>query len=298
MLVGPCALQAFPIHMQKVYYFFVIFSVCGLVACSTVQKQAEEQKVASVEDKHLYASDLAGLVGKGVPPADSAAIVTNYIETWARKQAMLVKAEKEVELDNQEIEQKIADYRYDLMIYELEKKYLQQNLDTTVTDEQIQKYYEQNPANFELKQNIVQGSLIRLPKGTPDIEKARRWIKQKEESSRAELKNYCYRYASTYVIGDSTWMDFESMISHSPFRELPNKTQFLKQHTYAENTDEEGIYLLAIDDYKIASQASPLSFVRNQVRDVILNQRKTALIRSFEQKVYKEAKENNKIKVY
>lgn len=254
--------------------------------------------VASVEDKHLYASDLAGLVSKGISATDSATIVTNYIETWARKQAMLVKAEKEVELDNQEIERKIADYRYDLMIYELEKKYLQQNLDTAVTDQQIQKYYEENPANFELKQNIVQGSLVRLPKGTPEVDKARKWMKQKDESSRTELKNYCYRYASTYVIGDSTWVDFESMISHTPFRELPNKTQFLKQNSYAENTDEESIYLLAIDDYKIASQTSPLSFVKNQVRDVILNQRKTALIHSFEQKVYKEAKEKNKIKVH
>jgi hypothetical protein len=284
--------------MQKFYYFFVIFNVFGLAACSTMPEKSGEQVVASVEDKHLYASDLTGLVGKGISATDSATFVTNYIETWARKQAMLVKAEKEVELDNQEIERKIADYRYDLMIYELEKKYLQQNLDTTVTDQQIQTYYENNPANFELKQNIVQGTLVRLPKGTPDIDKARTWMKQKDESSKTELKNYCYRYASTYVIGDSTWVDFESMISHTPFRELPNKTQFLKQNTYAENTDEEGIYLLAINDYKIASQASPLSFVKNQVRDVILNQRKTALIRSFEQKVYKEAKENNKIKVH
>ncbi|MDO1448560.1 peptidyl-prolyl cis-trans isomerase [Rhodocytophaga aerolata] len=284
--------------MQKLYYFFIIFSVSGLAACSTMPDKTGEQMVASVEDKHLYASDLAGLVSKGISATDSATIVTNYIETWARKQAMLVKAEKEVELDNQEIERKIADYRYDLMIYELEKKYLQQNLDTAVTDQQIQKYYEENPANFELKQNIVQGSLVRLPKGTPEVDKARRWMKQKDESSRTELKNYCYRYASTYVIGDSTWVDFESMISHTPFRELPNKTQFLKQNSYAENTDEESIYLLAIDDYKIASQTSPLSFVKNQVRDVILNQRKTALIHSFEQKVYKEAKEKNKIKVH
>jgi hypothetical protein len=93
-------------------------------------------------------------------------------------------------------------------------------------------------------------------------------------------------------------MDFESLISNTPFREMPNKTQFLKQNTFAENTDEEGIYLLDIDSYKIASQTSPLSFVRNQVRDVILNQRRTALIRSLEQQVYKEAKEKNKIKVH
>jgi hypothetical protein len=211
---------------------------------------------------------------------------------------MLVKAEKEVELDNQEIERKIADYRYSLMIYELEKNYLQKHLDTIVTEEQIQKYYKDNPANFELKQNIVQGSLVSLPKGTPDIDKARKLMKQNNESSKEELKNYCYRYASTYIISDSTWMDFESLISNTPFREMPNKTQFLKQNTFAENTDEEGTYLLDIDNYKIASQTSPLSFVRNQVQDVILNQRRTALIRSLEQQVYKEAKEKNKIKVH
>jgi hypothetical protein len=269
-----------------------------IISCSPSQKEAGDKLVASVEDKHLYASDLAGLVGKGASATDSATIVNNYIETWARKQAMLVKAEKEVELDNQELERKIADYRYSIMIYELEREYLQKNLDTTVTEEQIQKYYQENPANFELKQNIVQGSLISLPKGTPDIEKAKKLIKQNDERSKEELKNYCYRYASTYIISDSTWVDFESLISNTPFRELPNKIQFLKQHTYAENTSDEGVYLLDIDHYKIASQTSPLSFVRDQIRDIILNQRKTAMIRNLEQQVYKEAKQNNKIKVY
>jgi hypothetical protein len=284
--------------MHTYSYLFAIFSILGLSACTPSQKEAGDKLVASVEDKQLYASDLAGLVGKGVSAADSTAIVTNYVETWARKQAMLVKAEKEVEMDNEEIERKIADYRYSLIIYELEKKYLQKNLDTTVTAEQIQKYYQENPANFELKQNIVQGSLINLPKGTPDLDKARKWIKQNDERSKEELKNYCYRYASTYTLADSTWIDFESLISNTPFRELPNKTQFLKQNTFAESTDEEGIYLLDIDHYKIASQTSPLSFVQNQVRDVILNQRRTALIRNLEQQVYKEAKENNKINVH
>jgi hypothetical protein len=284
--------------MHKYCYIFIIFNALILAACSPTEKESGDKVVASVEDKYLYASDLAGLVNKGVAATDSATIVNNYIETWARKQAMLVKAEKEVELDNQEIERKIADYRYSLMIYELEKEYLQKHLDTTVTEEQIQRYYQENPANFELKQNIVQGSLISLPKGTPDIDKARKLIKQNNQNSKEELKNYCYRYASKYIISDSTWIDFESLISQTPFREMPNKTQFLKQNTFAENTDEEGIYLLDIDNYKIASQTSPLSFVRNQVRDVILNQRRTALIRSLEQQVYKEAKEKNKIKVH
>jgi hypothetical protein len=291
--------QAFNVHMRN-HYFHLFSILCALtfVACSPSQKEAGDKIVASVEDKNLYASDLAGLIGKGVSGTDSAAMVNNYIEAWARKQALLAKAEKEVELDEQEIERKISDYRYDLMIFELEKEYLQKNLDTSVTQDQIQKYYQENPANFELKQNIVQGSLISLPKGTPDIDKARKWIKQHDDRSLEELKNYCYRYASNYVIGDSTWTDFEGLISNTPFRELPNKTQFLKQNTFAENTTEEGVYLLSIKNYKIASQTSPLSFVRNQVRDIILNQRKTALIRNFEQQVYKEAKENKKIKVY
>jgi hypothetical protein len=52
--------------------------------------------VARVYDHELHASELDGLVGQGVSPEDSAAIVSAYIDQWVRQTVILAKAEKNV----------------------------------------------------------------------------------------------------------------------------------------------------------------------------------------------------------
>src|SRR5688572_10622822 len=109
-------------HIIKSKGLPVLIVLC-IYSCAQTQEENAGVIVASVENKNLYKSDLHGLVGKEVSKTDSANIISNYINAWVRKQVMLAKAQKEVKLDEAEIERKIADYRYDLTIYAFEKQY-------------------------------------------------------------------------------------------------------------------------------------------------------------------------------
>jgi hypothetical protein len=271
----------------------------SLPACSPSNEKADKQQiVASVEDKILYKTDLEGLVNKAASSHDSIGVINNYINAWIKKQALLTKAQKEVNLDEAEIERKIADYRYDLTIYAFQKQYIEQHLDTVVSESEIKAYYHENVANFELKQNIVQAVLVSLPPKSAQADKIKKLIKQVNKQSRDELKSLCFRYANFYTFTDSTWVDFDELVKNTPFREMPNKTQFLKQNKFTESTDEKGIYLLEIENYKVASQTSPLPFVIDQIKNIILNNRKVKLIHALEQQVYEQAHADKKIKIF
>ncbi|MBC8112548.1 MAG: peptidyl-prolyl cis-trans isomerase, partial [Verrucomicrobia bacterium] len=88
------------------------------------------------------------------------------------------------------------------------------------------------------------------------------------------------------------------LIKNTPFQGIPNKVQFLKQNVYAEQSQSNQTYLLRILAYKISDQPSPLTFVRQQVKEVIVNRRKVTLMRELEKNIYEKAKNEKKFEIY
>ena len=83
-----------------------------------------------------------------MPADDSIAIVRDFVEKWVRNQLILSKAELNLTDEEKDVEQQIDNYRTSLLIYAYEQSYLRQNLDTVVTDKEVEKYYEGKPIEF------------------------------------------------------------------------------------------------------------------------------------------------------
>jgi hypothetical protein len=65
-----------------------------------------------------------------------------------------------------------------------------------------------------------------------------------------------------------------------------------------ETEDSTYKYLLYIKEYKIQDQLSPIEFVQDQIRNIIVNKRKVALSKELENKIYAEAVELNSFEIY
>lgn len=257
-----------------------------------------EAKVARVNDKYLFAQDVADIVPKGSSPEDSARLVKRYVNSWVRKQLMIDEAASNIEFDQQELERKILDYRYALMVYEYEKFYVNSALNKEVTEEEVAKYYEANKDNFELKQNIIKGIYVKVPKEAPRLNKLKEFMKLAEEGDREKLKSYSYRFASDFMLDDAAWVNFDELIMNTPFMSIPNKVQWLKANKWAETSDDRYLYYLKIKDYKISNELSPLEFVRDQVETIIINKRKIELAARLEKEIYEKAQKSEVFEIY
>ena len=228
---------------------------------------------------------------------DSTRLANEYVENWIRKELFLREANSSVSIDLSEIEKKVSDYRYTLLSFEYQRLYIQQNLDTTISKEEILNYYEQNQENFALRQNIIKGKFIKLSKEAPKKNDVRRWIKSLKSESKEALNDYAFQYANNYVL-DTTWIKFDEIIRATPFSTISNKVQFLRRTNYVEESDSLYLYLLKIDQYKLSEQISPIAFVENDIRNVILNSRKVALAKGLENEIFERSKENEDYKIY
>lgn len=257
------------------------------------------QPVARVYNNYLYEQDLEGIVDEKSSAEDSANLISRYIDTWVKKQLLLAEAASQMDIDEAEMERKILDYRYALIVYEFEKNYVNQEVDTEVNDKEIEQYYREHQDNFELKQNIIKGIFAKVPQEAPRVGRLRNLFQgELDEEAREEIRSYCLSFASAYSLDDSTWYNFEEVIANTPLVSIPNKVQFLQKNEYVETSDDIYVYFVKVQDYKISDQISPLEFVKDDIVKIVTNQRKVALTQQLEEDIYRDAKKNNEFEIF
>ena len=290
--------------MRVISLLSIVLLVGVMLSCDLIRMKKDaapgqgRKAVARVNDVYLYQDELAGIVSDRVSKEDSALRVATYIESWIRKQLLISQAMKTIDINEAEVERKVLEYRYTLIGYEYQNFYINKNLDDSVADSEVQKYYNDHIDNFILKQNIVRGTFIVVPKGAPRTNRLKDLIYSAKEKDITELRSFCLSFSTAYHIADSSWMEFDKLVVGSPLAEIPNKVQFLKSNPYYETSDAESLYYLKVDEYKISDNVSPLEFVREEIKNIILNKRKVELAKKLEDDVYENAAKRKDFEVY
>jgi hypothetical protein len=85
-------------------------------------------------------------------------------------------------------------------------------------------------------------------------------------------------------------------------KEIPiqtyNKELFLQNNRFVEVSDSLNSYFLNIKGFKIRNSASPLSFEKENIKNIILNKRKLQLITKMKEDVYNDAANNKEVEIY
>jgi hypothetical protein len=278
--------------------------VAGILffGCDLIQRKkddaADRKPVARVLDKYLYPEELEGIASPDLSREDSAARINAYVNSWIRKQLLISEARKNININEAEVERKVLEYRYSLIGYEYQNFYIQKYLADTISETEIQQYYNAHQDNFILKKNIVRATYIKVPKGAPRTDRIKEWIYATKPKEKEELKSYCLSFSSAYRLSDSTWVEFDKLAFNSPLAGIPNKIAFLQFTPYHETKDNDFLYYLKVDEYKIEDQVSPIEFVRSDIKNIILNKRKVELARKLEDEVYDKAVQNKDFEVF
>jgi hypothetical protein len=288
------------LSLSVVYLSALFLSACEFIKMKN-EKASEEvtrYPVARANSAYLYKDELAGIVTSGTTKEDSTARVEAYINSWIRKQLLIQEAARKIDINEAEVERKILDYRFSLIAYEYQSYFVKQNLDTIISNAEVENYYKGNIDNFILKQNIVQATFMKVPKTAPRTNKIKDLIFSQKEKDEKELKSYCLSFSTAYHLSDSTWMVFDELVKNSPLVEIPNKIQFLKAYPYYETSDDSYLYFLKVVKYRISDNISPLEFVKDDIRNIILNKRKVELAKKLEDDVYNNAVSEKEFEIF
>lgn len=281
--------------------FVLALASCDLIKMKeneTDDEATKQRPVARVNDIYLYPTDLEGAISESLSPEDSVSRATQLVNSWIRKQLVIAEANSRLDLDEAELERRLLEYRYALMIHKFEEQYVKRELNREVSSEEINAYYNENIDNFRLNQNIIRGIFVQLPKGAPKIGDFKNMLNSRDPKKQEELISYCHRYATKAHLSDLTWVHFEQIIVNTPFQDVEKKQDFLRQNKFVEREDEGNIYFLKILEYRIINEISPVEFVWEEIEKIILNKRKVKLVNELENEIYERARRNSDFEIY
>lgn len=257
----------------------------------------EGDMVARVGNHRLLRKELENYIPQGVTPEDSAALAGQYIHAWAENLLLLDMAERQLSDEEKDLTQELEEYRRTLLKYRYRQLYINQRLDTLITDAELERYYKDHPDKCILERPVIKARYLIIPANARVLKTLMRKMSSEDDMEVLEADSLAFTTAIKYVDASDTWMDALALAS-----ELGTDCRALLasiKNGFAQVKDESGILRLAyIVDMVPEGKPAPLACCADRLRDLILSARKHELETALEQDLLKDALRNKKLVIY
>ena len=277
--------------MHKVFVL-AILSLLIAGSCSYLADDRDEPAAARVGSNYLYHSDVASRIPEGISPRDSLSMAKNIVNQWVQKQMLISQAKENIPENSEELQQKVENYRNELLVHQFETEIIKQKADTGISFKEIEEYYDQNKENFILEDEILKINYMVLPLQYENTQEARKVFFNAENSS--EIESYCKENNLDYFL-EPIWIYFEDAAKSLPLR--ITSVSGIKYST-TELTDNGFRYLVQINGTRAIGEIKPLEFVSSDIKNILLNRRRLGLLKKMREDIVSTGFENNEIEVY
>lgn len=281
--------------------FYIIFILLIFTSCEYLgfnKHNPEDDVVASVNNVELYRKDLRKLLPLNISKEDSLILVKNVINNWAKHQLLLKNAEDNLTKESsKEYSDLVSNYRESLLINGYKERLIKQQLDTLITDVEIEEYYLINKDNFRLNEELLKIKYLHLGNEIYDKSATIKLFKSKDIEDTEKLESQ-YLSFKDYSFNDSTWVRLNDIMLKKTIFSQNLKDKLLKKTKFIQKEDSLGLYLVAVKDVLYRNDIAPLSYIKNTIKQMILHKRKLELIRDIEKTIINDAIQNKSFKEY
>ncbi len=278
-----------------------IFLAVGFVSCKGKfdfsKKKAEDEKIVVQYGEHFLTDrDIRLILPQDISKEDSAKLVNTYIEEWVKKKAIVDKAEANIdELTLKEIDNKMIEYRQDLLINSYNNYLIEKNIKDSVSDQDIREYFQKHKESFPLSKEVVRYRSVTVFKS--DEGQAERLFNTGKDEDFDELMKIVLTSGTPYHDKDSIWYASDVLQGQFPqLNEGDNLNQLLNRRR-VKIANDSMVTMIRILNLKPKGSEAPYEFVKPTIKNLILNKRKLNLLGDLQKELYKEAINKNQIKI-
>ncbi len=284
--------------MRSIIYIFICLII---VSCNSGKSDAgpASKTIAKAGDESLSLDDYKENYISIESVKDSTILAKRSIESWAIESLFYQEAMAKLNAEEIDIDKQVEAYKKSLVNYIYQTKLIEANLDTNITLPEIEQYYSEHEDNFILKENIVKVNYFKIPVKASGLEKIKRLLRSYAYVPKdvEQLKNLCMQNAENFFMNDSTWLFLEDVKKEIPkLRDQPDFN--LSQGRVVEFTDDLYYYYLKIKEVKVKNGLSPLNFEKQDIKNFIINKKKTELINQYKLQLLEKAKAEKKFEIF
>ena len=245
----------------------------------------------------LYRSDLDKVIPKGLSADDSTFLARQYIEGWATELVYLGIAEQQLSKAEKDVTKELEDYRKSLLKYRYEQLYVNERLDTAVTEEKIEEYYNSHQEKFVLGRPLIKARFMSISADSPAKDQIRKRMSSDKVEDLVEADSLAYSAALKYTTWSDRWIDVTALAGEFSTDYAVLLSQM--RNRWIEQVDTLGVARIAyIPAIMQKGEVAPLEYSAPAIRDIIISARKQALTSTLEQDLLKAARENGQFVIY
>lgn len=247
---------------------------------STSQDSSARIKLASVYDKDLFLDEIQGKLYNKTSQ-DSISLQAMYVDKWITEQLIFHEAQTTLGNDS-EIVTLVDKYKTSLYSHKLEQRYIKENLDTTITQSELDTFRTRHEEEFKLQEGVVRFLLVKA-----SIDNYNDTIKTLWKTEDLPgLRSYITQKNGLYQLDIDLWHYYSELKAICP-KGLTDKINLKKTDSYSYKNGEE-FYLLKILEYRGKKEKAPLSFIKESITRRILFERSRELLKAWKQNMFKE----------
>lgn len=280
--------------MKRIAYIIAILGIVlpMLASCKAISDFFDnEETVAEVGSVKLKLSELEKVIPKGLPAEDSVRLARQYINAWALDQIFLGVAEAQLSKSEKDVTKELEAYRTSLLKYRYEQLYVNERLDTAVTDDAVQEYYERHPEKFVLQRPVVKARFLSISEDSPLLKQIRKKMSSDKVEDLVEADSLAFSSALKFKTWNDVWIDAATLA-----REFgPDYASVLSSVSsgWVERKDTTGVMNVAyVTEIIPAGRKSPVEYSTPFIKDMIISARKQELVSSLEQDLLRDALDN------
>lgn len=274
-----------------------IYILVVLVIFSCKRSENEGKPVAKVYENVLYEEDIIEMLPDNISKEDSLIFVKNYINKWAREQLMVQKAKINLHEEKEHINTLVNQYHQDLLINKYKEAVVKQELDTLVTEEDIEKFYGDNKEIFKLNEALVKFRYIFFNEKINNAKEFISLFKDDKHDSDIKIMKQELQLKS-HNLNDSIWIKYDDVLKNASFLKSYDKNDFLKKNKFIHKEDSTGVYLVKIKDVLLRNDTAPMSYAIPTIKQMLLHKRKLELLKKIEETLTEDAIKNKEFQIY
>lgn len=287
--------------MRQLLKISVFVMLLGAVSCRELPDYLMgDDVIARVGGELLTVQDISTVVPSNLKGDDSLSFVKQYTDKWLVRQLKVNEADELFSGTEKDIEKLVEDYRQTLLTSKVDQYYIDQQMSDDVSQEDITEYYNTHKSQFLLDRTLVKGRILRFDATYRQSTKLKTQM-QKAATSQNDDKAFsdlCAKNNFLLIDNRSEWVNFADFLSNLPIPQSQNNEPLLDKMGVQELKIGSDRYYFDFTSVCRKGNVAPLEIVSDNIRRILITQRRSQIIKSHEEQILKSALEDGDAKVY
>ncbi len=282
----------------------VLIALAAVSACQMVHRVSDsaaelfgDAVVARVGEHRLMRSELAAYIPAGVSSEDSLALAQSYIKSWAEELLFLDMAEKHLSDEEKDVTKDLEDYRRTLLKYRYEERYINDRLDTLISDEEVRNYYREHMDKFLVERPLLKARYMIIPADSRSLKTIKELMSSDDAMDAIAADSLAFTAALRYMDSSDAWMD-AILLARDLGTDEASMMKALRNRTIEFKGDDGLLRVAYVVDMVQKGSPAPLDYCEERIKDILLSARKHELVGGLERDLLNDALAKGKFVIY